>query len=435
MHDEDMRPRAARALERIEELLEALPSKKAKEARAQLKQVREMLLEQRPPRLALVGRRGAGKSSLVNALFGEPIATVGHEKSQTGTPRWFGYESDRGRLELLDTRGFQEAHLPTEVDTAATPLDSVLLELEARCPDAVLFLVKASEAGAAMKEDLALLETLSTRLKTTHGTRVPIVAVITQCDLLEPKSVRLHAREDEHPTDYEEKIARVRRIERMVGDQLRGVSALKDAFVTSIGTSAYQSWRSDGTLRADERWNIDALVSYLYDKLPSEARLELVRIARVRSLQRKLARTVSSIVASACAAIAATPIPVGDIVPITSMQVALVASIGYIGGRSMSTRTAGEFLAAAGVNLGAGFAMREAARAVVKLLPIAGNLVSAAVAFAATMAIGEAAAVYFIDGLPFERAREYLPAPDKPLELPASTEPPLLNPGQDEADN
>src|SRR5262245_45679004 len=169
MHDEDMRPRAARALERIEELLEALPSKKAKEARAQLKQVREMLLEQRAPRLALVGRRGAGKSSLVNALFGEPVAAVGHEKSQTGSPRWVPYESSRGRLELLDPRGFQEAHAPTEHDAATTPIDSILSELEARCPDAVLFLVKATEAGAAMKEDLALLESLSARLKAAHG--------------------------------------------------------------------------------------------------------------------------------------------------------------------------------------------------------------------------------------------------------------------------
>src|SRR5262245_43102753 len=156
MHDEDMRPRAARALERIEDLLEALPSKKAKEARAQLKQVREMLLEQRPPRLVLVGRRGAGKSSLVNALFGEPVAPVGHEKAQTGSPRWFSYSSQRGTLDMLDTRGFQEAHAPAEGDAATTPLDSILSELEARCPDAVLFLVKATEAGAAMKEDLAL---------------------------------------------------------------------------------------------------------------------------------------------------------------------------------------------------------------------------------------------------------------------------------------
>jgi uncharacterized protein (DUF697 family) len=306
----------------------------------------------------------------------------------------------------------------------------------------VLFLVKATEAGAAMKEDLALLESLSARLKNAHGVRVPIVALVTQCDLLEPKGVRLHAREEEHPEDHAEKLGRVRRIERIVGDQLRAVPALKEAFVTALGVSAYQSWRADGSLRADERWNIDRLVEYLYEKLPSEARLELVRVASVRSLQRKLARTVTSVAAGGCAALAATPIPIGDIVPITSLQIALVACIGYIGGRTLSTRTAGEFLAAAGVNVGAGFAMREAARAAVKLLPIAGNLVSAAVAFAGTMGIGEAATSFFIDGTPFERARTLLlreppreisPHPLGPLSLPGEGERPTnpaLPPGR-----
>jgi uncharacterized protein (DUF697 family)/GTP-binding protein EngB required for normal cell division len=422
-----MRPGAARALQRIEDLLDALPSKKAKEAKAQLKQVRELLLEQRAPRFALVGRRGSGKSSLINALFGEPLAAVGHEKAQTGEGRWFVYQSEHGTLELLDTRGFQEAHAPTEIDAASTPLESILAELETRCPDAILFLVKASEAGAAMKDDLATLESLSARLRAVHGTRVPIVAVITQCDLLEPKPVALHRPDDEDPRDHAEKLARVQRIERMVADQVRGVSALKEAFVTAIGTSAYQSWRSDGSLRSDERWNIDSLVEYLYDKLPDEARLELVRVAQVKSLQRKLARTLTGVIASACAAVAATPIPVGDIVPITSLQLALVAGIGYIGGRSMSRSTAAEFLAAAGVNVGAGMAMREAARAVVKLLPIAGNLVSAAVAFTGTMAIGEAASVYFIDNKSLDRLR--LPAPSGEPELTEAPEPKRLGSG------
>ncbi len=399
----------ARALERIEELLVAIPGDRSTAASKRIREVRELLLDQRPPRFALVGRRGSGKSSLVNALFDEAVAPVGHERAQTGAPVWFNYRGSRGQLELLDTRGFQEAHAPEQADGARDALESILDQLEAHCPDAILFLVKATEAGAAMDGDLAELERLWKRLRKVHGAKVPVVAVVTQCDLLEPKVVRLHEPDEEDADDYAEKLQRVKRIERQVADQVRGVSStLEDAFVTAIGVSAYQSWRRDGTRRSDERWHVEALVELLYEELPGEARLELVRLAQAKTLKRRVARAITSTVASVCAMVAAAPIPGADIIPITSLQVLLVSAIGYIGGRTLEPRTAAEFVAAAGVNVGAGFAMREAARAIVKLIPGAGSLASAAIAFAGTMGIGEAATAYFIDRVPIDEAKAHL---------------------------
>ena len=410
---EDKAPRRdfAKALERIEELLHSLPNKQAQEARLKIKQVRELLLDQRPPRFALVGRRGSGKSSLINALFGEQVAAVGHERAQTGKPTWFSYKTGRGQLDFLDTRGFQEAHDPEESDDADDALTSILEQLEKQCPDAILFLVKASEAGSALEGDFAQLQTVHKRLRKVHGAKVPVVAVVTQCDLVEPKAVQLHDAEQQDDEDYEEKLQRVKRLERQVEEQVRDVDgALDDAFVAAIGVSAYQSWRKDGTLRADERWRIDDLVAFVYEKLPQEARLELVRLAQAKKLQRRMARTLSSTIASACAVVAFTPIPVGDIAPITSLQVMLVSGIGYIGGRSLDLKTAKDFLAAAGINIGAGFALREAARALVKLVPGIGSVASAAIAFAGTMGIGEAAASYFIDNTSMDEAKRRMAA-------------------------
>ncbi len=406
---EEPRHDFAKALESVEELLAAIPGEQAKGARMKLKQVRELLLDQRPPRLALVGRRGSGKSSLLNAFFGEEVAPVGHEKAQTGAPRWFDYQGHSGKLAFLDTRGFQEAHAPEEPDAARSALDSMLEQLEEHCPDAILYLVKATEAGAAIDEDLAQLVALHKRLRKTHGAKVPIVAVVTQCDLLEPKGVSLHLPDQQDPEDYQEKLSRVKRIERQVAEKVRGAdSVVADSLVTAIGISAYQSWRKDGTRRADERWRIPELVAFIVDKLPEQARLEMVRLAQAKTLQRRMARTLASTIASAAALVAVTPIPVGDIAPITSLQVLLVSGIGYIAGRDLDPKTAGEFLAAAGVNVGAGFVLREAARALLKLVPGVGSLGSAAVAFAGTMAVGEAAAAYFIDQKPIDEVKGLL---------------------------
>jgi uncharacterized protein (DUF697 family) len=194
-----------------------------------------------------------------------------------------------------------------------------------------------------------------------------------------------------------------------VADQLRQLgSPYEDAFVNAIGVSAYQSWKPDGTRRADERWRIDDLVAFIYEELPREARLELVRLAQAKALQRSMAQTLTSTVASTCALVAFTPLPIGDIAPITALQVMLVSGIGYIGGRTLDTKTAAEFLSAAGVNVGAGYALRETARALVKLLPVAGSFVSAAIAFAGTMGIGAAASTYFIDGESIDEAKRRL---------------------------
>ncbi|HYO73438.1 MAG TPA: GTPase [Archangium sp.] len=64
-----------------------VPDPLARDIRQKIAHLRALLLEQRLPNLILVGRRGAGKSSLINAFFGAHVAEVGHVKAQTGQGR------------------------------------------------------------------------------------------------------------------------------------------------------------------------------------------------------------------------------------------------------------------------------------------------------------------------------------------------------------
>ncbi|MFB6350365.1 MAG: hypothetical protein ABEN55_11820, partial [Bradymonadaceae bacterium] len=59
-----------------------------------------------------------------------------------------------------------------------------------------------------------------------------------------------------------------------------------------------------------------------------------------------------------------------------------------------------------GLNAGAAFGFREAARALVQLIPVAGNAISGAIAFGATYGLGKAAIAYFIGDADEEEARE-----------------------------
>ncbi len=397
--DDDAIKALARTVARIEELLDRLPVEVSKDLRARIAMLRTVLLEKRPPALALVGRRGAGKSSLVNALFGAPVAGLGHVTAQTGKGRWYDYEQDGGALSILDTRGVQEGSAPAEEDPSSTALESIALELRVKAPDVVVFVVKASEVDAAIDADLDALEKVCQTLKDAHGLEPPIVAVVTHCDLLEPKATRLHRERDERPEDLAEKLAHVAAAERAIAVKMAKRERLGARHVATLGVSTYMSWRADGSLRADERWRVDDFAMLLFRNVPDAGRAELARATRARKVQDELAATLTRTTAALCAGIAFAPIPVADIIPLTALQAGLVAGIAWIGGRSVDRRGATEFMASVGANVGLAFILREAARAIAKIVfPGAGSAVSASVAFGGTLAIGKAAKAYYIGG-------------------------------------
>jgi uncharacterized protein len=409
---DDARKPIAKTIERLEDLLGHLPLDAARDLRERIATTRTILLEQRPPALVLVGRRGAGKSSLVNALFGARVAELGHVTAQTGRGRWFDFENEAGTLSILDTRGVQEGAAPAEADEAATPTESIALELRKKAPDAVLFLVRASDVDAAIDGDLDALEIILADVERAHRFRPPILAIVTCCDVLEPKLTKLHDPAAQPIEDVDEKLAHVDEAERALAKKLRARPALAPHHMATVAISSYMSWRDDGTLRADERWHIDALSEELFKMLPNAGRGMFVRIARMRGLQEQLADTLTKAVAAACAAVGAVPIPMLDIVPITALQATLVAGIAWISGRKLDMKGASEFLAAMGINVGAAFVFRAAFRAAAKgLAPPVGAILGAGVAFTGTMALGAAARAYFIRGESLEDAKKALDEP------------------------
>ncbi|MBX3197370.1 MAG: 50S ribosome-binding GTPase [Labilithrix sp.] len=403
-----MRRVIAENIRRVEEMLQFLPlhPETVKDLRAKVGLLRTILLEQRAPAFALVGRRGAGKSSLVNALFGTKVAEVGHVKSQTGQGKWFDYRSERGAISVLDTRGIQEGSTPTEDDPAKDAVASILGPLRRKVPDVILFLVKATEADSGIDADLAVLERIYAEIEREHRFRPPLVAIATHCDVLEPKGTRLHLASAEPREDVDEKLARVSEVEHHLETKIKARGKLAPHLVWTRGLSSYMSFRESGELRGDERWRVDELVGTLFKHMPDAGRGTFVRIARVRGLQEQLATDLTRATAVICTGVAAVPIPVADLFPITAMQMALVAGIAWLSGRPLDKKAAAEFLGAMGANVGAAVVLREGFRALMKVVaPGLGSMISGAIAFAGTMAVGAAARQYFLRGGSIEDAR------------------------------
>lgn len=373
-----------------------LPPLLREQVEQELNELIHLMEDIRSPRFMVIGRRGTGKSTLINALFNAPVAKVGAVEAQTGSGHWYEYEHNGKTIEILDTRGLQEGRKPIEEDSASNSQESILRAVRDKCPDVVLFLCKAKEVDSAINESLDIFEKILKQIESIHNYKPAIVGIITQCDELDPPDIR------QLPTDDEEKNQNINTAVKVLTEHLKSRTILNEKFVEVVPTVAFVRYDAQGRRdpNRDYRWNIDRLTELLVDELPKGPNLAFARLASVRKFQNKIANNVINICSVACGVIGASPLPCEDMPIITAIQTVMVVAIAYISGRQLSLQTVPEFLTALGVNVGTAFALREVARGLVKFVPGLGHAISAGVASAGTQALGQAAIAYFIDQVP-----------------------------------
>ncbi|BAQ61434.1 hypothetical protein GM3708_1840 [Geminocystis sp. NIES-3708] len=127
-------------------------------------------IEQKPVNILLVGRTGAGKSSLINTLFDAQKAEVDVLPSTTEITS-YQWEAKTGEtLNLLDTPGYEQINRPEYQEKV---LDY------AHHADLILLLNPALDPALQMDKDFLLK--LPTNLQ-----EIPIFTIITQVDRLRP---------------------------------------------------------------------------------------------------------------------------------------------------------------------------------------------------------------------------------------------------------
>ena len=284
------------------------------------------------PKVAIAGFGNSGKSSLFNAIYGASVAKVSMKTDETVVTN----TRERFGIDFTDTPG---------IGTGKFSLEKVLEMCVLDAQHVVIHTLNGASAIAA--DDEALHEAI-------QRSQARRVTVVNKVDLLD---------EQEQSEFSQSMLAQL------------GLGPRDFLFVSA----------KRGT-------HVPELVQHIADILPDA--MQDAFIAQQQAdlqLKEKRVRALVYSKATVSAAVALLPIPVADFFLITPMQIAMVTAIGYFYGVDVNKERVFELFA----TLGAGFGFREAARQLVKLVPGYGTVISAAIAFAGTVALGETAHVWF----------------------------------------
>lgn len=305
------------------------------------------------PVVWLLGKTGAGKSSLIQALTGLSAAQVGNGfEPCTRTAAMFDFPEALPLMRFLDTRGLGEAGYDPADDLHACEQRSHVLLAVARLDDPVQADVAAAIAAVCKRRPAT-----------------PIIVVHNGADLVLEQQARFRVRQQTQQI-----------FEKAAGKPLPCVETILAA--------------DEG---ADDDNGVDELVTLLADVTP-EVALLLAREESRGAERHAFAACRAEVMWYASAAGASDVAPVVGAVTVPTLQAAMLRALGKRYGVSWTRARMTEFALALGAGAAFRYAASHAVRQLSKLIPVYGQTVGAAAAgaisFATTYALGRAAAMY-----------------------------------------
>lgn len=363
-------PSLLQIVERLERLAGRLPFKIRKAVLSELTPLKQLFLQQRPPRFLFAGSAKLPARGIISALFGS--AQFVAPDAAAPFCRWFdvGFP-ERGKISVIDIRGVDES--------AAIHVRD---ELKYHTPDIIFFIREDRLAQELAKREVADLNSYLSWNETLETDRKIIEVIVPAPETIVSHD---HIQRDTSRDQY----------------AVRSNLARPASFLETLRLVVADLDQTFELPPPEAR----RLMSILARELPNEARMEMIRISRDREGQREVSQLLVKSTTAVCAAVGAQPIPLADLPILTSLQLMMVSGIIYVSGRERSLRAAAEFAGALGANVGAAMLLREGARAILKFFPGWGNVVCGLVAGSGTYAIGRAAIAYFIEGVSLKDAR------------------------------
>ena len=305
--------------------------------------------------LAIFGKTGVGKSTLVNAIFGENVAETGIGEPVTQDSHLYMHAD--GHFGVLDTRGLE---IGTDDTTILRELEEYVREMR-RAPLAeqvhvAWYCVRAGDRRFEETED-AFIRGLD-RLG------LQVLVVLTQVPMREGKY---------HPDAVE--------LARVIAERdlpLRG----EQIFLTNAKADDFAGLPAHG---------LQELLDATFRAAPAGVQEALTAAQKIDLKRKRVAseRAIAAAVASAAAA-GATPIPFSDAVLLVPIQLGMMASIAHSYGVDIDKATAASLAATAAATATG----RSLVTGLIKMVPgpgtLVGGAVAAGVASGLTWAVGQA---------------------------------------------
>ncbi|HEY5535049.1 MAG TPA: GTPase [Ignavibacteria bacterium] len=353
--------------------------------------------ERRAPRFVLMGKTGAGKSSLINAMFGKYLAKASDIEFGTLKGEPYSYKFlGKTIFEVVDTRGVGDMS-----EGKYSSSDVLKDTINKFSPDAILFLLKGDDRAFQDEEMKELKDSINCFDYIIKETKVPIIVIVNQVDKIDPS-------DEIDPAKYPQQKL----------DNINSKISLLNSFfkqneiniIDIIPTSSFVRWNCDPDEVAIEKWselkiikdyryNINKLLDVIENNIDLKARLMLMLYSRADKVVRYVSTQLCKAFTAVSYVIGLEPIPLADIFILTPLQIILIMLIAFLSGRELNFKSASEFLVSSGINVGFAYGLREAARAIIKLFIGPGELISASLAAAGTYSIGKAAIAYYLQGI------------------------------------
>jgi uncharacterized protein len=149
----------------------ALPKEKTQTLREILAQAEPVeTVEQKPVNILLIGRTGAGKSSLINTLFSAELAQVDVLPSTDKIQSYYWENQNTETLTLWDTPGYEQINIP-----------ELRQEVLDYTKNSDLLLLVTPVLDPSLQIDVDFLKEIKANV-----TDLPIITVVTQVDKLRP---------------------------------------------------------------------------------------------------------------------------------------------------------------------------------------------------------------------------------------------------------
>lgn len=312
----------------------------------------------------VVGKSGVGKSTLINAVFGEKLAKTG-----SGSPKTQNIKEYKSKdFSIFDTKGLELE----DYDSTKAQIAEFLAQKQIGNEDEqihIAWLCIAESGRRIERADIELWELL-------QKNHIPSILVITKAEQDKDENGELFSQLVKKEFKTEE-VQRVR---------------------------ALQIEDDEGNLKKVK--GIDMLVSKTYFLAPQAkrnafGRKQIYDKAMQKQERKKRADSIINRYTAAASTVAASPIPFSDIAILLPTQAAMIVHISSIYDLEISLESAKKLSLAFGAVVGVGFAARAVAANLVKFIPVvgsvAGGVINAGVAGTITKLMGEAYIAYLDD--------------------------------------